>query len=288
LPIEKVLAGVETVTAALGNTPEHGHDAAVAIMTTDTTEKIAFAEIEIGGKSVKLAGMAKGSGMIHPNMATMLGVITTDAAIERGALQNALKTAADRTFNMISVDGDTSTNDTLLVLANGAAGNAEITLNDCDALYKFTEALIGVTEKLAKLVARDGEGATKLIEVDVTGADTCENAAKLAKAVCSSSLFKAAMFGADANWGRALCAMGYSGVKFDPEGVSIAFRSAAGVIDVYVNGKPIVFDEDSAKKVLSEEFVFVDIKAGEGEGNAAAWGCDLTYEYVKINGDYRS
>lgn len=286
-PIETVTAGIAKTTPSLGNTREDALLAAEAIMTTDTYSKEVAVEIEIGGKTVHIGGMAKGSGMIHPNMATMLGFITTDVAIEVDLLKKMLKEDVEKTYNMVSVDGDTSTNDTVVVLANGLAGNPVIETEGED-YQTFKEALHYVNERLAKNLVRDGEGATKFIEVNVKGAKNSDDAKTIAKSVVCSSLVKAAMFGEDANWGRVLCAMGYSGVKFDPEKVDIVFESAKGSILLMDNGTPIVFDEDKAADILSEKEITVNVKISDGEAEAKAWGCDLSYDYVKINGDYRS
>ncbi|MEA5083520.1 MAG: bifunctional ornithine acetyltransferase/N-acetylglutamate synthase [Lachnospiraceae bacterium] len=286
-PIETVKAGIAKTATSLGNTRADALLAAEAIMTTDTYSKEVAVEIEIGGKTVHIGGMAKGSGMIHPNMATMLGFITTDVAIEVDLLKKMLKEDVEKTYNMVSVDGDTSTNDTVVVLANGLAENPVIKTEGEDYQI-FKEALHYVNERLAKNLVRDGEGATKFIEVNVKGAKTAEDAKTIAKSVVCSSLVKAAMFGEDANWGRVLCAMGYSGVQFDPEKVDIVFESAKGSILLMDNGTPIVFDEDKAADILSEKEIIVNVKISEGEAEAKAWGCDLSYDYVKINGDYRS
>lgn len=286
-PIEIVKAGIAKTASSLGNTRANALLAAEAIMTTDTYSKEVAVEVEIGGKTVRIGGMAKGSGMIHPNMATMLGFITTDVAIDVDLLKNILKEDVQTTYNMVSVDGDTSTNDTVVVLANGMAGNPVIKTQGED--YEiFKEALHYVNERLAKDLVRDGEGATKFIEVNVKGAETTDDAKTVAKSVVCSSLVKSAMFGEDANWGRVLCAMGYSGVKFDPEKVDIVFESAKGSILLMDNGTPIVFDEEKAADILSEKEIIVNVKISEGEAEAKAWGCDLSYDYVKINGDYRS
>ena len=256
-------------------------------MTTDTHSKQVAVTIELSGKTVTIGGMAKGSGMIHPNMCTMLGFVTTDAAISKELLQEALRADVVDTFNMISVDGDTSTNDTLLVLANGCAGNEEITEKNED--YRtFCEALHEVNMTLAKMLAGDGEGATALFECRVIHADTKENARTLAKSVICSSLTKAAIFGHDANWGRILCALGYSGVRFDPETIELFIESKAGRILIYQNGSAADYSEEEATRILSCPAVtaLVDMKMGEEE--ATAWGCDLSYDYVKINADYRS
>ncbi len=286
-PIDTIKKGIDDTFPILGYSREDAHVAAQAIMTTDTYSKEVAVEIEIGGKTVKIGGMAKGSGMIHPNMATMLGFITTDINITQELLDKALMVTIPKTFNMVSVDGDTSTNDTVIVLANGMAENDIIDTENED--YKvFADALYYINEKLAKELVRDGEGATKFIEINVDGAKTEEDAKVIAKSVVTSSLVKAAMFGEDANWGRVLCAMGYSGIDFDTKKVDIVYRSEKGTIDLMTQGTPIVFDEDKAKEILKEKEIYVDIKIAEGEAKATAWGCDLSYDYVKINGDYRS
>lgn len=286
-PIDTITKGIKATFPMLGYERNNALMAAEAIMTTDTYSKEVAVEFELGGKTVHLGGMAKGSGMICPNMATMLSFITTDAAISQELLNKALKEDIKSTYNMVSVDGDTSTNDTVVVLANGLAGNEEVVSEGKD-YDTFKEALHYVNERLAKNLVRDGEGATKFMEVNVTGAATEADAKTMAKSVVKSSLFKAAVFGEDANWGRVLCAMGYSGVKFDPQKVDIVFASNAGEILLMDNGTPIVFDEDKAKTILSEKEIQVNIKISEGNAKATAWGCDLSYEYVKINGDYRS
>ena len=286
-PIETVKKGIQTIAPKLGYSLADGTLAAEGIMTTDTRKKEVAVSFELGGKTITIGGIAKGSGMIHPNMATMLAFVTTDCAISREMLDKALKACIETTYNMVSVDGDTSTNDTVVVLANGCAKNVEITTENED--YKiFANALYMVNEKLAKMLVKDGEGATKFIAVTVTGAEDDRNAKIIAKSVITSSLVKTAMFGADANWGRVLCAMGYSGVSFDPEKVDIVFESTGGSILLMNQGTPIVFDEDIAANILKEDEITVYIKLQEGNGKATAWGCDLTYEYVKINGDYRS
>ncbi|MCL2462453.1 MAG: bifunctional glutamate N-acetyltransferase/amino-acid acetyltransferase ArgJ [Defluviitaleaceae bacterium] len=287
LPMDKIAAGIPETYKGMGNAESHGLAAVEGIMTTDTFAKTAGAAVTLGGVEVKLAGMAKGSGMIHPNMATMLAFVTTDAAISAALLQKALTDAVGVTFNMISVDGDTSTNDTILALANGMAGNPEIAGEGPDYAI-FAEALRQVCESLAVDVARDGEGATKLFEVRVSGAASEDDARTIARAVTSSSLVKTAIFGADANMGRALCAMGYSGGNFDPAKVSVSFSSAAGRVEWMKDGNVASIDEDLAKRVLSEKELVIDIGLADGNFSAKAWGCDLTYEYVKINGDYRS
>ena len=262
-------------------------DAAAAIMTTDTVEKCVSYSFEIGGKECRIGGIAKGSGMIHPNMATMLVFVTTDCAISPEMLQKALSADVKDSFNMVSVDGDTSTNDMVSVLANGMAGNEEITAEGAD-FDEFCKALSAVTTYLCRMIAGDGEGATKLLECIVTGADSKETAVTVSKSVICSSLFKAAMFGADANWGRVLCAIGYSGADVDVNKIDVSFKSAAGQVDVCKNGAGIDFSEEIAKEVLTEKEIQVLISLNSGDASATAWGCDLTYDYVKINGDYRT
>ncbi len=286
-PIDKVKNGIFKLISKLGDTLEDGLLAAQGIMTTDTYSKEVAVELELGGTVVKIGGMAKGSGMIHPNMATMLGFITTDAVIDRALLEKALKEDVKTTYNMVSVDGDTSTNDTVIVLANGMAGNQPIQSEGAD-YQAFCEALHFVNEVLAKQLVRDGEGATKFIEISVNGAKTEEDAKVIAKSVVTSSLVKTAMFGEDANWGRVLCAMGYSGVNFNPNAVDILFASKGGNIQLMQNGTPIVFDEAKAAVILHEKEITVEITLQEGDAKGKAWGCDLSYEYVKINGEYRS
>ena len=287
LPIEKLAAGVRAMAPKLQGTLEAGNEAAKAIMTTDTKEKEVAVEIEIGGKTVTIGGMCKGSGMIHPNMCTMLGFVTTDACISKKLLQEALSQDIKDTYNMVSVDGDTSTNDTVLLLANGMAGNPEITEKNED-YQKFCEALNYINTTLAKKIAGDGEGATALFEVKIIGAESKEQAVTLSKSVVTSSLTKAAIYGHDANWGRILCAMGYSGAQFDPEKVDLYFESKAGKIQIIENGVAVDYSEEEATKILSEDAVtaIADIKMGDCA--ATAWGCDLTYDYIKINADYRS
>ncbi len=266
---------------------DHGTAAAKAIMTTDTVHKEIAVQVELGGRTVTVGGMCKGSGMIHPNMCTMLAFVTTDACISKEMLQKAVSEDVKDTFNMISVDGDTSTNDTLLVLANHAAENPEIREENED--YRlFAAALNTVNTYLAKKMAGDGEGATALFEVKIVGARTKEDAVTLSKSVVTSSLVKAAVYGHDANWGRILCAMGYSGVEFDPEKVDLFFASAAGKLQIIENGVAVDYSEEEATRILSEPEVtaLADVKMGDEE--ATAWGCDLTYDYVKINADYRS
>lgn len=287
LPIGKLTAGIQVLAENKDASAESGTRAAKAIMTTDTCEKELAVEFVIGGKTVTIGGMAKGSGMIHPNMCTMLAFITTDAVIGKEALQKALSGDVTDTYNMISVDGDTSTNDTVLLLANGLAGNPEIVYGTED--YKtFVQALHMVNEYLAKKIAGDGEGATALFEVKAVGCETVEQARILAKAVVCSNLTKTAIAGHDANWGRILCAMGYSGAQFDPEKVDLFFESAAGRIQIIENGTAVDYSEKDATRILSEPSVtaIADIKMGDME--ATAWGCDLTHGYIDINADYRS
>ena len=262
--------------------------AAEGIMTTDTRVKEIAYKFKVGGKMCTIGGIAKGSGMIHPNMATMLVFITTDINIEPAVLQTALSEDVKDSFNMVSVDGDTSTNDMCCILANGLAGNSRIDSILCDGYGEFKKALFAVTSYLCRNIARDGEGATKLIEVSVSGAATKETAKTVAKSVACSSLLKAAIFGADANWGRVLCAIGYSGADLDVNKVGVSFKSNAGVIEVCRNGAGVDFSEEIAKKILLEEEITILITLDSGDAAATAWGCDLTYDYVKINGDYRT
>ena len=287
IPVEKITAGIEDLARIKSEGREAAGMAAEAIMTTDTASKEAAVQFEIDGKIVTLGGMCKGSGMIHPNMCTMLGFVTTDAAISKELLQEALREDVKDTFNMVSVDGDTSTNDTLLVLANGMAGNEEIVSKD-ERYNRFVEALHIVNETLAKKMAGDGEGATALFETRVIHARTKEEARVLSKSVICSSLTKAAIFGHDANWGRILCALGYSGVSFDPENIELFFEGEDKRIQIYKDGTATDYSEEEATKILAlpEVRVVVDMKMGDSE--ARAWGCDLTYDYVKINADYRS
>ncbi|BCN31756.1 bifunctional glutamate N-acetyltransferase/amino-acid acetyltransferase ArgJ [Anaeromicropila herbilytica] len=287
LPMEAILQGVKLLPKELSNTIESGTIAAESIMTTDTYSKQCAVECVIDGKVVTIGGMAKGSGMIHPNMGTMLGVVTTDVSISKELLQEALKKDVEDTFNMVSVDGDTSTNDTLILLANGLAGNSEITKKD-ENYEIFCKALKEVTTDLAKKMAGDGEGATKLFEVKVLHAEDKKQAVTLSKSIVTSSLVKTAVYGNDANWGRILCAMGYAGVNFNPDTVDLYIESKAGSLKLVENGMATDYSEEVATKILSEEAVtaIADIKMG-GE-TATAWGCDLTYDYVKINADYRS
>ena len=287
LPIDRIKAGVAKLAEAKSGTIEAGTDAAKAIMTTDTCKKEIAVQIEIAGTTVTIGGMAKGSGMIHPNMCTMLGFITTDAAITKEALQKALSTDVEDTFNMISVDGDTSTNDTVLVLANGLAGNEMITV-DSEAYDVFYQALHEVNEYLAKQLAGDGEGATALFEVRVVGAESKAQAVTISKSIACSNLTKTAIAGHDANWGRILCAMGYSGAQFDPEKVDLFFESAAGTLQIVKDGLATDYSEEKATEILSEPHVIATANLKLGEEKATAWGCDLTHGYIDINADYRS
>jgi len=283
--IDAILSGIPALCDGLS---KNGNELArKAIMTTDTTYKETAVEAEVGGKPVRIGTMAKGSGMIHINMGTMLSVITTDCAITPKMLKTALRESVEKTYNCVSVDGDTSTNDTLIILSSALAGNKTITRKNTD-YAAFLEALNAVNTEMARKIAGDGEGAEHLLECTVTGAKNDKTARALAKQVISSSLVKAAFFGKDANWGRILCAMGYSGEVFDPAGTSVSFSSGAGDIAVFEKGVPLSFDEDKAKLVLTEGEVTIKIDLADGTGCGTAWGCDLTYEYVKINGDYRT
>lgn len=287
LPIEKVLKGIESTSKLLSTSAEAGYEAAVAITTTDTYEKQSCLQFTLAGKKVTMGAMAKGSGMIHPNMATMLGFVTTDANISAALLQKALKESVASSYNMISVDGDTSTNDMVTLMANGMAGNPIIDSEGLD-YETFSKALSAINIEVAKSIARDGEGATKFLEVEVAHAQTLDDARVIARSVVSSSLVKAAFFGEDANWGRIICAMGYSGAKFDPAEVSISMSSNAGQLSLMAGGEPVTLDEEMAKKVLAEKQILVNISLKNGECCATAWGCDLSYDYVKINGAYRT
>lgn len=287
LPMDRIKNGVAKLAAAKKDTLEAGTDAAKAIMTTDTCKKEIALEFEIGGKTVTIGGMAKGSGMIHPNMCTMLSFVTTDAAIAKPALQKALSDDVKNTYNMISVDGDTSTNDTVLVLANGMAGNQEI-VEGTEEYNTFYEALHEVNKFLAKAMAGDGEGATALFEVNVIGAESEEQAKLLSKSIACSNLTKAALAGHDANWGRILCAMGYSGAQFDPEKVDLFIESSAGKIQLVDTGVGTDFDEEKATEILSQPIVIATADIKMGTEKATAWGCDLTHGYIDINADYRS
>ncbi len=287
LPMERIVNGIEMMAPKLQDSKEAGYLAARAIMTTDTHEKEAAVTFEAGGATVTVGGMCKGSGMIHPNMCTMLSFITTDLAISKELLWEALKKDVEDTYNMVSVDGDTSTNDTVLLLANGAAENPVITEKNAD-YEAFCRALNFVNTALSKEIAKDGEGATALFEVKIQGAGSKEEAKILSKSVVTSNLTKAAIYGHDANWGRILCAMGYSGVIFEPEKVDLFFESAAGKIQIVKDGTALDYSEKTATKILSEPEVTAIADLKSGEGSATAWGCDLTYDYVKINADYRS
>ena len=287
LKVQVIEEGMPALCEALDHSVEASDAAAHAIMTTDTVKKEVAVETVIGDKTVRMGGIAKGSGMIHPNMGTMLCFLTTDCAISPAMIRAALKEVVCKTFNRISVDGDTSTNDSCIVLANGLAGNAEITEQGAD-YQAFTEALMTLCTELARKMAADGEGAKHLITCAVTGAADEKTAETVARSVISSTLTKAAIFGADANWGRVLCAMGYSGAEFDPETVDVSFASAAGDIAVCEKGRGLPFDEDLAKKILTEHDVEIHISMGAGAGTATCWGCDITYDYIKINGDYRT
>ena len=284
LDITPIANGMKALAEGLG---DNSDAAAEGIMTTDTVKKEIAVTFEIGGKTCTIGGIAKGSGMIHPNMATMLVFITTDAAISGEMLAKALSSDIKNTFNMVSVDGDTSTNDMVAVMANGMAGNAEITSEGAD-FDTFMQALNTVTVYLCRMIAADGEGATKLLECTVKGAKTEAIAKTVAKSIICSSLVKAAMFGSDANWGRVLCAIGYSGADVDVTKVDVSFVSAAGEILVCKDGAGVEFSEEIAKKILLEKEIGISVSLNDGEQNAVAWGCDLTYDYVKINGDYRT
>lgn len=287
LPMDRIEAGIAKLVEAKSDTLEAGHTAACSIMTTDTISKEIAVSFELDGKEITVGGMSKGSGMIHPNMCTMLAYITTDMAISKELLQEALSTSVVDTFNMITVDGDTSTNDTCLVMANGMAGNTEVTQKG-EAYDRFFEALNYVCTYLAKKMAGDGEGATKLFEAKVVNARSKEDARTLSRAIVGSNLSKAAIYGCDANFGRFLCAMGYSGAQFDQNDVELFFESENGRLQVFDHGTPIVFDEEKALQIMKADAVTVYVDMHEGEAEATAWGCDLTYDYVKINADYRS
>ena len=285
LKLDPIAAGLPALADGLN--PDGSAAAAEAIMTTDTVRKEIAVEFELGGVTCRLGGIAKGSGMIHPNMATMLVFLTTDAVISAEMLQKALSGDVAGTFNMVSIDGDTSTNDMVTILANGMAGNAEITCEGAD-FTAFMTALNTVTVQLCRCIAGDGEGATKLLECKVEGAKDLSTARTVAKSVICSSLLKTAMFGADANWGRVLCAIGYSGADVDVQRVDVAFRSPKGTVEVCKNGAGVPFSEEEAKAVLLEKEIEIQVKLNSGDAEATAWGCDLTYDYVKINGDYRT
>ncbi len=285
LPMDKIIPAIEKGCSMISSTG--GSDAATAIMTTDTFSKTLTVEFEIDGKNVMMSGIAKGSGMVHPNMATMLSFIVTDANITKEMLNKAFRKSVDDSYNMISVDGDTSTNDMSAVLANKCAGN---TLIDCEdeKYYEFKKALDFVNTELAKMIAKDGEGATKLLEVSVINGKDIKNSKLCAKSIIRSNLTKCAFFGADANWGRILCSIGYSGADFDPEKVDISFKGNSREIQIAKDGMGLPFDEKLAKEILLEDFVKVIVDLNDGKENATAWGCDLTYDYVKINGRYRT
>ncbi len=287
LNVEAIEAALPELVSKLEASAEGSNEVAHAIMTTDTVKKEISYEFEVGGKTAHIGGISKGSGMIHPKMGTMLCYLTTDVAISADLLDKALREVVGKTFNRISVDGDMSTNDTCIILANGLAENASIAEEGAD-YEAFKEAVYAVCLYLCRLMAKDGEGATHLMTVKVSGAADEASAEVLGKSVINSSLTKAAIYGADANWGRVLCAMGYSGVDFDPDKVNITFVSNAGEVPVCEKGRGVAFSEEVAKKVLSEEEVIIDITLEEGDAEATCWGCDLTYEYVKINGDYRT
>ena len=285
LSLEPIEAGMPALAGALS--PEGGLSAAQAIMTTDTFAKEVAVEFELGGKTCRIGGIAKGSGMIHPNMATMLVFVTTDAAVSPELLQKAVSADVQTSFNMVSVDGDTSTNDMLCILANGQAGNAPVAAEDGD-YAAFCAALSAVTQAPCRMIAKDGEGATKLLICHATGAADVQTARTVAKSVICSSLLKAAMFGADANWGRVLCAIGYSGADVDVTKIGVRFASAAGEVEVCRDGAGVPFSEELAKEVLVQDEIVIEVSLGMGAAEATAWGCDLTYDYVKINGDYRT
>ncbi|WP_294467896.1 bifunctional ornithine acetyltransferase/N-acetylglutamate synthase [uncultured Anaerofustis sp.] len=287
LPMDTIIMGIREVSLALDDDIVSGINCAEGILTTDTFIKDKAVEIIIDDKKVKIGGIAKGSGMIHPNMATMLSFITTDVNIDDATFKELLKEIADDTYNMISVDGDTSTNDSVIALANGMAGNELLTKEHKD-YNVFKDAFTFVCKHLATQIVKDGEGATKFMAVNVLNADTKENAKKIAKSIIGSSLVKTAFFGEDANWGRVLCAAGYSGVKFNPNIVTLSFKSAKGEIELYKDGIALDFDEEKALEILQQVEIEIDINMNAGNEKATAWGCDLSYEYVKINGEYRS
>ena len=287
LPVDKLVNGVKDMAAKLSDSEEAGTDASKAIMTTDTVNKERAVSFFLNGKTVTLGGMSKGSGMIHPNMCTMLGFLCTDANVTKDVLQKILSDVVKDTFNMITVDGDTSTNDTLLIMANGLADN-DLIAGPGEGYDKLYEAVYTVCESLAKTMASDGEGATKLFEAKVVNAKSKEDAKTMARAVVGSNLSKAAIYGCDANFGRFLCAMGYSGAQFDESDVELYFQSANGELKVFDHGVPLAFDEEKATHIMKADTVTVFINMNEGDASATAWGCDLTYDYVKINADYRS
>ena len=287
LPIDKIVEGIQKSSTFLSDDRQGAIDAAAAIMTTDTVPKEVSAHFMLGDKEVNIGAMAKGSGMIHPNMATMLAFVTTDLNISTEMLQKAMSESTLDSYNMISVDGDTSTNDMVSIMANGMAGNEEIT-EENEAYEKFKEVLDVINMELAKMIVKDGEGATKLLEVKIDGAKTKDDARKMCKSIINSSLVKTAFFGEDANWGRILCSMGYSGADLDPSGVSLEFKSRFGGIRVLENGVPLAFNEEIASEVLKGSAIEVLITLKDGDASTIGWGCDMSYEYVRINGDYRS
>ncbi len=287
LPIDKIIQGIRDTVPFLDHSIDCANKAAEAIMTTDTFVKQIAIEIEIQGKPIRIGGMAKGSGMIHPNMATMLSFITTDVCISPILLEEVLKETVEDSYNMISVDGDTSTNDMVILISNGLAGNQEITLKE-EEYEIFKKALQYVNIYLAQQIVHDGEGASKFLEVHIEGAATKEIARKLVKSIVSSSLVKTAFFGEDANWGRILAAMGYAGVHFTPQTVDISFENKAGTVTLMKQGSPIPFEEEKVSEILKEKEIHISIGIKDGEASATAWGCDLSYEYVRINGDYRT
>lgn len=286
LPMDVIESGIRTIFPHKGSSAEHGHLAAQGIMTTDTFAKEIAVVIDINGSKVTIGGMAKGSGMIHPNMGTMLSFITTDAHIDSETMQQILREVTEDTYNMISVDGDTSTNDMVLVLANGMS-EVSITLGS-EGYHQFLEAFRMLNEKLAKCIIKDGEGATKFIEVEVVGMPTVTEAKKMVRAVITSNLVKTAFYGEDANWGRILCALGYSGALFNPDMVDVTYESEAGTITLLEGGKPVQFDESYALEILKKDTIKVTVYCHQGEKKAVGWGCDLSYDYVKINGEYRT
>ena len=288
LPMDVLIDGIKTLSQTLTDDYTGGEKSSIAIMTTDLVPKTEEFAIELDNKTVTIGGMAKGSGMICPNMATMLSFITTDVAISPECLQGMLDEIVKDTYNMMSVDGDMSTNDTVIIMANGLAGNECIINSNSKGYQQFYEALYHVNEELAKNIVKDGEGATKFLEVIVNGAKDVDSARILGKSVINSSLVKTAFFGEDANWGRILAALGYSGIEFIPTEVDVRFESKQGVIDLMEQGRPLEFDEVLAAKILSEKEIAIHISIGNGTGRAVAWGCDLSYDYVKINGDYRT
>jgi glutamate N-acetyltransferase/amino-acid N-acetyltransferase len=287
LPMDIIHQGIDEIVKHYGNSRQHATAAAEGIMTTDTFLKEKCLQIKVDGKIITISGMAKGSGMIHPNMGTMLSFITTDANIDQDTLQTLLKETISDTYNMISVDGDTSTNDMVLVLANGMASNTPIQ-KDTEDYAIFREAFYMLNQELAKLIVKDGEGATKFIEVTVKNMHDKEEARKMTHAVITSNLVKTAFFGEDANWGRILCALGYSGAEFDPNLVDVDYVSPAGTIKLLEQGQPIGFDEEYALEILKEKEIKVVVDCHQGEAEVTGWGCDLSYEYVKINGEYRT